>query len=113
MRIAIATVGAIISLLGIAGLAAPRGMTRALDGFKSSPRQIYGWAAVRVGMGLILILGASSTAFPDLILFVGVVFVFKALLVPFLGLDQVHSPVTSQSRRNVVPLAGEKVTQHT
>jgi hypothetical protein len=88
MGVAIAAIGAVISVLGIAGLAAPTRMSRALDGFKSSPGKIYGWAGVRVLMGLILILGASGTAFPTLIRFIGAVLVLKAALVPLLGLDR-------------------------
>jgi hypothetical protein len=91
MGVAIAAIGAVISVLGIAGLAAPTRMSRALDGFKSSPGKIYGWAGVRVLMGLILILGASGTAFPTLIRFIGAVLVLKAALVPLLGLDRVRA----------------------
>lgn len=91
MGVATAAVGAVFSVLGFAGLAAPNWMSKSLDRFKSSPRKIYGWAGVRVLMGLILMIGASDTAFPTLIRFVGAVVVFKAALVPFLGLDQVRS----------------------
>lgn len=91
MGVAIATVGAVISVLGVTGLVAPSGMSRALDGFKSSPGKIYGWAGVRILMGAILILGASETAFPTLIRFIGAVLVLKAALVPLLGLDRVRS----------------------
>ena len=91
MGVAIATVGAIIGVLGVAGFAAPSAMSRSLDGFKSSPGKIYGWAGVRVLMGVFLILGASGTAFPTLIRFIGAVLVLKAALVPLLGLDQVRS----------------------
>ena len=91
MGVAIATIGAVIGVLGVAGLAAPSGMSRAIDGFKSSPGKIYGWAGMRVLMGVILILGASGTAFPTLIRFIGAVLVLKAALVPLLGLDRARS----------------------
>ncbi len=91
MRVAIAIVGAVIGVLGVMGFAAPSGMSRTLDGFKSSPIKIYGWAGVRVLMGVILILGASGTAFPRLIRVIGAVLVLKAALVPLLGFEQVRS----------------------
>lgn len=91
MGVAIATVGAVIGVLGVVGFAAPRAVSRSLDGFKSSPSKIYGWAGVRVLMGVILILGASGTASPTLIRFIGAVLVLKAALVPLLGIDRVRS----------------------
>ncbi|MDH3729275.1 MAG: hypothetical protein OER77_17220 [Myxococcales bacterium] len=91
MQMAIAGVGAVICVLGVAGLAAPTRISKGLDGFKSSPIKIYGWAAVRVLMGVVLILGASDTAFPTLIRFIGAVLVLKAGLVPLMGLDRARS----------------------
>lgn len=91
MPVVIATVGAVISALGVAGFAAPRRIVRGLEGFKSSPRKIYGWAAVRVLAGVVLILGAPETAFPMLIRIIGAALVLKAALVPLLGLDRVRS----------------------
>ena len=86
-----ATVGAVVGILGLVGLVAPSAVSSGLDGFKSSPSKIYGWAGVRVLMGVILMLGASGTAFPTLIRFIGAALVLKAALVPLLGLDRVRS----------------------
>jgi hypothetical protein len=91
MGVAITTIGAAIGVAGVAGLAAPSAIFRAIDNFKSSPGKIYGAAGVRGVVGAILILGASGTAFPMLIRFIGAVFVFQATLVPLLGLDRVRS----------------------
>ena len=91
MEVAIASVGAVICALGVAGLAVPTRITKGLDGFKASPTKIYGWAAVRVLMGVVLILGASSTAFPTLIRLIGAVLVLKAALVPLMGLERARS----------------------
>ena len=71
--------------------AAPGAIFEAIDSFKPSPSKIYGWAAVRVLMGGVLILGAAETAFPVLIRFIGAALVLKAALVPLLGLNQVRS----------------------
>lgn len=89
---AIATVGAVFGVLGVAGLVAPTQMSRAInDGFRTSPIKIDGWAGIRVLLGAILILGASDTVFPTLIRFIGAALVLKAALVPVLGLDRVRS----------------------
>ncbi len=92
MGVAIAIIGAVFSLLGVAGLVAPTRMAVAInDGFATSPVKIYGWAGIRILLGTILILGASGTAFPTLIRFIGVMLILKAALVPVLGLDRVRS----------------------
>ena len=91
MEVAIASVGAVICGLGVAGLAVPTRISKGLDDFKSSPTRIYGWAAVRVLMGMVLILGASSTVFPTLIRLIGAVLVLKAALVPVMGLDRART----------------------
>jgi len=88
---AIATIGAVIGVAGIAGLATPRAVFGAIDNFKASPSKIYGAAGVRAVVGVILILGASATAVPTLIRFIGAVFVLQAALVPLLGIDRIRS----------------------
>lgn len=91
MGIAIAMIGAVIGVAGVAGLVAPRAIFRAIDNVKSSPGKIYGSAGGRAVVGVILIVGASSTAFPTVIRFIGAVFVLQAALVPLLGLETVRS----------------------
>ena len=91
MAIAIASIGAIICALGVAGFAAPGRISSGLDSFKASPARIYGWAVVRALMGLILVFGASSTALPTLIRVIGAILVLKAALVPLMGLDRARS----------------------
>lgn len=91
MGIAIATIGAVFGAVGVAGFAAPGAMAGAIDGFRSSPVRIYGWAGVRVIIGMVLALGAPATASPTLIRVIGAVVVVKAALVPVLGLDRVRS----------------------
>jgi len=91
MGAAVAVIGAVFGAVGIAGLAAPSVIFAAIDGFKPSPVKIYGWAAIRVLLGAVLILGAPDTAFPTLIRFIGAALILKATLVPLLGLDQVRS----------------------
>lgn len=91
MGVAIASIGALIGAIGLAGLAAPTAIVSSIDDFKSSPKKIYGWATIRALMGLVLMVGASETALPTLIRFAGAVLVLKAALVPLLGLERVIS----------------------
>ena len=92
MGVAIAIIGVVFGLLGLAGLVAPTRMALAInDGFKTSSVKIYGSAGIRALFGAILILGASDTAFPALIRFIGVVLILQAALVPVLGIDRVRS----------------------
>ena len=91
MGVAIAVVGAVFGMVGVVGVVAPGAATGSLDAFKASPAKIYGWASFRVLIGVGLMAGASSTAYPSLIRLVGAVLVLKAALVPLLGLDRVRS----------------------
>lgn len=93
MSAAVAAIGFAAGILGAAGVASPAILAPVLDGLKSSPRKIYGLAVVRVVIGVVLIAGAPSTAFPTLILFIGAVYILRAAAIPLLGLAGVRSMI--------------------
>ena len=91
MGVAIAVIGVVIGIMGAGGVASPRMLSKSLDGLKSSPRKIYGLAVARLVIGVVLSVGASSTAFPTLVLFIGAAFILRAAMIPLLGLDRTRS----------------------
>lgn len=92
MGTAVAAIGVLIGVIGVIGVVSPGILlSPAVDGLKSSPRRIYGLAAVRLIMGVILVVAASSTAFPTFVLIIGAVFILRAAMIPLLGLDRVRS----------------------
>jgi hypothetical protein len=88
MGTAVAAIGVLIGVIGVIGVVSPGILlSTAVDGLRSSPRRIYGLAAVRLIMGV----AASSTAFPTFVLIIGAVFILRAAMIPLLGLDRVRS----------------------
>ena len=85
MGAAIAAIGVTIGIVGIVGIASPKSLLTALDQLKSSPRKIYGLAVARLLIGVILVAGASSTASPTAVLFIGAAFILRAAMIPLLG----------------------------
>jgi hypothetical protein len=89
---AVAAIGVVIGVVGAIGVVSPTILlSPAIDGLKSSPRRIYGLAVVRLVIGVILVVAASSTAFPTLVMFIGAVFILRAAMIPLLGLDRTRS----------------------
>jgi hypothetical protein len=89
---AVAAIGVVIGVVGAIGVVSPTILlSPALDGLKWSPRRIYGLAVARLVIGVILVVAASSTAFPTLVMFIGAVFILRAAMIPLLGLDRTRS----------------------
>ncbi len=88
---AVAAIGVVIAVMSAIVVVSPTMLSRPLDELKSSPRRIYGLAVARLVIGVILVVGASSTAVPTLVLFIGAVFILRAVMIPLLGLDRTRS----------------------
>ena len=88
---AVAAIGVVIGVVCACVVVSPTILSKPLDGLKSSPRRIYGLAVARLVFGVILVVGASSTAFPTLVLFIGAVWILRAAMIPLLGLDRTRS----------------------
>jgi hypothetical protein len=93
MRIAIATVGLLIFLLGAVGVARPA----ALIGFVERPWRsragLYVAVAFRAALGVLLIAAAASTRFPWLIGGLGVLALVAAVGIPLLGYARMRRSV--------------------
>jgi len=89
---AVAAIGVVIGMVGAIGVVSPGILlSPALDGLKSAPRRIYGLAVARLVIGVILVVAASSTGFPTLVMLIGAVFILRAALIPMLGLDRTRA----------------------
>lgn len=91
MGAAVAVVGSVIAGFGAVGVVRPAVLIDALAKMPSARPTIYAIAAARVTVGLILVLGAPSTAAPEVIRFLGVLSLLRAFMVLVIGVDRVRS----------------------
>ena len=91
MGVAVAAIGVMVGIVGVIGVVSPAIVSAALDGLKFSPPKMYGLAVARLVIGVVLILGASSTASTMLVQVIGAILILRAAAIPILGLDRIRS----------------------
>jgi len=90
MNFFIGGIGGAIFLVGLVGLLSPDILLRGVEGLKSS-RRLYALSVARLAIGLVLFLGAASTAFPGLFRVLGVLVILRGLAIPALGPTRVRA----------------------
>jgi hypothetical protein len=91
MATLVALIGAIITILGMAGLARPTAVMRWIDSFVRTPRGLYAAATVRLVGGAILVFAAPSTRFPPVIWAIGLFAILAAVGLLLAGFGRVRS----------------------
>ena len=84
MAIAALVIGLLIAALGALGIAAPETFVRVVGVFQSPPA-VYVAAAIRVGVGIVLIRAARASRAQGVFRVLGVLIVVGGLLTPFVG----------------------------
>ena len=84
MSFFIGGIGGAIVVIGFVGLLSPDVILRGVEGLKPS-RRLYALSVARLTIGLVLFLGAASTAFPGLFRILGVLVILRGLAIPALG----------------------------
>ena len=72
--------------------------------FSTRALPLYLMAAIPLAIGVIFVVGATSTAFPDLIRLLGVVVILRGLAIPVLGPERVRALIDRQLGRSPVVL---------
>jgi hypothetical protein len=84
----VALIGFLILVLGLAVAVLPAALREILHRFLES-RWLYWVSGVRVLVGAILVIAASSTAFPGFVRALGVIFIVAGVSIPLLGEERV------------------------
>ncbi len=90
MSFFIGGIGAAIVVVGFVGVLSPDVVLRGVEGLKPA-RRLYALSVARLTIGLAFLLGAPSTAFPDLFRVLGIVVIIRGLAIPVLGPDRVRT----------------------
>jgi hypothetical protein len=90
MRIAALLVALFTIVVGIGGIVSPDSVTT-LRRLYYTPGGLYAGGAVRVAMGLVLILAASSSRWPRTLRALGAVVCLQGLAANFLGLERARA----------------------
>jgi len=90
MSVFIGVIGAAAVMVGFVGVLSPHIILRGVEGLRPS-RRLYALSIARLAIGLVLLFGAASTAFPDLIRLLGIVVILRGLAIPVLGPERVRS----------------------
>jgi ribose/xylose/arabinose/galactoside ABC-type transport system permease subunit len=91
MRIAALLVALFIVVVGIAGIVSPEIVTTARRQYFATPVGLYAAGAVRVAMGLVLILVARVSRAPRILRTLGTLMCAQALAATLLGLDRAQA----------------------
>ena len=90
MKLLASLVGLFFILIGIAGVLWPAGlMTIGYD--VVTPIGLYVVAALRIGIGLVLVLAASASRMPITLRVLGTVIFVAGLVTPFVGVDRARA----------------------
>src|SRR5258708_15453332 len=101
MRALALVVAAFIMLVGVAGLLAPDSLLT-LARYAVTPVGLYAVAAVRVGIGLVLILAAPISRAPRTLRVFGAVALVAGLMTPLFGADRAHAILDWQLSQGTV-----------
>ena len=96
----VALFGVVIILLGVLGLVRPGNLIRLVLGAWQSRKGFYFAIGIRIVFGIILLLTASQSRFPDAFRILGIISVVAATAAPFLGFDRLQRFVQKWSMRS-------------
>jgi hypothetical protein len=90
MRFLAVLVGFFVMVVGVAGIAAPSALLRAAE-YATTPIGLYAVAALRVGLGLVLIRVAPTSRTPQLLRVLGAIAVGAGVLTALVGVDRARA----------------------
>jgi hypothetical protein len=96
----VALFGITIILLGVLGLARPGNLIRLVLGAWQSRKGFYFSIGIRVVFGIVLLLVASQTRFPDAFRVLGTISLVAAMAALFLGFDRLQRFVQKWTKRS-------------
>ena len=87
MGLLIASVGGLVAVFALVGIVKSTATMDTLEQVKASPAKIYAGAAARFIVGLMLFLGASSTAAPGVVGLIGLLAMLGGALILVIGVE--------------------------
>jgi len=96
----VALFGIAIILLGVLGLARPGNLIRLVLGAWQSKKGFYFSIGIRVVFGIVLLLVASQSRFPDAFRVLGIISLVAAMAAPFLGFVRLQRFVQKWTKRS-------------
>jgi hypothetical protein len=90
MTALVVILGALIAALGAAGVVSPRVLIGFVDSVWRRPRGIYGVVAVRLVLGVVLVVAAPDCRFPEIVRILGVLSLVAAVVLPLLGRERLR-----------------------
>jgi len=101
MRVLTVLIGLFIMIVGVVGVAAPSALLKAAD-YVTTPIGLYAAAALRIGIGIVLILVAPTTRAPRLIRALGVFVVAAGVITAFVGVDRARAIVALETAQGTI-----------
>ncbi len=96
----VALFGMAIILLGILGLVSPGNLVRLVVGSWQSQKGFYFAIGIRVVFGIVLLLAASQSRFPEAFRVLGIISLVAAMAASFLGFDRLQRFVQKWMKRS-------------
>ena len=109
MRIAVLVVAVFIIVVGILGVVSPHSVTTARRQYFATPVLLYAAAAVRVAMGLVVILGAGASRAPKTLRAVGALMCMQGIAATLFGPDRARAILEWESMHSTLLHAGALV----
>jgi len=106
MRIAALLVGVFTVAVGLVGLVSPASVTAARQLYFATPTGLYTAAAVRLAMGLVVILGATASRAPKTLRVLGAVMCMQGLSATILGPEHARTVLEWEAMRPGLLRAG-------
>ena len=86
-------IGAAVVVVGFVGMLSPDVILRGVEGLRPS-RRLYALSVARLTIGLALLLGAQSTAYPGFFRVLGTIVILRGLAIPALGPARVRALIS-------------------
>jgi hypothetical protein len=109
MRIAVLLVALFTIVVGVLGIVSPESVTTARRLYFATPVGLYTAAAIRVAMGLVVILFAPHSRTPKTLRAMGVVMCVQALSATLLGPDRARAILEWETTHTALLRAGAVV----
>jgi hypothetical protein len=90
MTVLVVIFGALIAALGAAGVVSPRVLIGLVDSVWRGSRGIYGVVAVRLVLGVVLVVAAPDCRFPEIVRILGLLSLVSAVVLPLLGRERLR-----------------------
>ena len=109
MRIAALLVALFTIVVGMVGIVSPDSLMTLRRLYFATPGRLYAAVAVRVAMGLVLILAASSSRWPRTLRALGVVMCLQGLAATLFGLERARAILEWEAMHTALLRAGAVV----